>query len=113
MIAFTSYTQELHNYYGDCAVSLSNINGRLIQQYRACVVVLLGWELCHITVLCVQGLPILIVSFAFYNYNSVYLLGRKLNSMQNYKSIVTMVFECYFFNQLLHWISMACIIMYC
>ena len=36
------------------------------------------------------------------NYNSVYFLGRKLNSMQSCKSIVTMVFECYFFNQLLH-----------
>ena len=31
--------------------------------------------------------------------------------MQNCKSIVTMVFECYFFNQLLHSVSMACIIM--
>ena len=31
--------------------------------------------------------------------------------MQNCKSIVTMVFECYFFNQLLHCIGMVCIIM--
>ena len=31
------------------------------------------------------------------NYNSVYLLGRKLNSMQKCKSTVIMVFECYFF----------------
>ena len=30
--------------------------------------------------------------------------------MQNCKSIVTMVYECYFFNQLLHCIGMACII---
>ena len=29
--------------------------------------------------------------------------------MQNCKSIVTMVFECYFSNQLLHCIGMACI----
>ena len=28
--------------------------------------------------------------------------------MQNLKSIVTMVYECYFFNQLLHCIGMAC-----
>ena len=43
------------------------------------------------------------------NYNSVYLLGRKLiNSMQNCKSIVPMVYEWY---QLLHCIGMACIIM--
>ena len=46
------------------------------------------------------------------NYNSVYLLGL-INSMQNCKSIVTMVYECYFFNQLLHCIGMAGIIMYC
>ena len=32
--------------------------------------------------------------------------------MQNCKSIVTIVYECYFFNQLLHCIGMACIIMY-
>ena len=30
------------------------------------------------------------------NYNSVYLLGRKLISIQNCKSIVAMVFMCYF-----------------
>ena len=31
--------------------------------------------------------------------------------MQNCKSIVTMVYECYFFNQLLHCVGTACIIM--
>ena len=31
--------------------------------------------------------------------------------MQNCKSIVTMFYECYFFNQLLHCIGLACIIM--
>ena len=43
------------------------------------------------------------------NYNSVYLLGRKLNSMQNCRSTVIMVFDCYllYFNQLLHFIGMA------
>ena len=30
--------------------------------------------------------------------------------MQNCKSIVTIVFQCYFFNRILHSISMACII---
>ena len=39
---------------------------------------------------------------ALQNLLRVYLLGRKLDSMQNCKSIVTMVFECYFYNQLLN-----------
>ena len=52
------------------------------------------------------------------NYSSVYILGRKLNSMQNCKSIVTMVLECYFFTLIssfiVHvYVGMACIGMYC
>ena len=35
-----------------------------------------------------------------------------INSMQKCKSIVPMVYQCYFFNQLLHCIGMACIIMW-
>ena len=36
-------------------------HGRLVRQYRACVVDSLGWELhvSYITVVCVQGIPIL------------------------------------------------------
>ena len=54
----------------------------------------------HVVMTCIVG-PIYIRTERV-DYNSVYLPGRKLISMQNSKSIVAMVFQCYFFNQPLH-----------
>ena len=44
--------------------------GRLVQQYRACVVDSLGLGImCHITVLCVQGTPILSLLQSLYSHS--------------------------------------------
>ena len=45
---------------GTAFMVIVQFRGRLVRQYRACVVDSLGLEItCHITVLCVQGIPIL------------------------------------------------------
>ena len=54
MISLLSF---LHT--GTASMVIVQFHGRLVRQYRACVVDSLGLGITCVTVLCVQGIPIL------------------------------------------------------
>ena len=52
-----------------------HFRGRLVQQYRACVVDSLGLGImCHITVLCVQDLSLLIFMPSLYSHSNLSII---------------------------------------